>query len=150
MALHARTAAQRYSGTADWSAIARLREAVPAEVPVLGNGDVFSAADALAMIRKHTSLVLSSIGSGPEADVIFLFMSDLTGGTEQPPRHARAWGNLQSLQRQMDTERRKALRAYRNEVVSGQFPDASVSGFMAASERAKLAELLDKRKPLHS
>ena len=108
------------------------------------------AADALAMIRKHTSLVLSSIGSGPEADVIFLFMSDLTGGTEQPPRHARAWGNLQSLQRQMDTERRKALRAYRNEVVSGQFPDASVSGFMAASERAKLAELLDKRKPLHS
>ncbi|MGE0300746.1 MAG: tRNA dihydrouridine synthase, partial [Pseudonocardia sp.] len=49
VALHARTAAQRYSGTADWSAIARLRDAVPASVPVLGNGDIFSAADALAM-----------------------------------------------------------------------------------------------------
>ena len=33
VALHARTAAQRYSGTADWSAIARLRDALPAERP---------------------------------------------------------------------------------------------------------------------
>jgi nifR3 family TIM-barrel protein len=50
VALHARTAAQRYSGTADWSAIARLRDALPAELPVLGNGDIFSAADALGMV----------------------------------------------------------------------------------------------------
>ena len=50
VALHARTAAQRYSGTADWSAIARLREHVPVEIPVLGNGDIFSAADALDMV----------------------------------------------------------------------------------------------------
>ena len=46
VALHARTASQRYSGTADWSEIARLRDALPAEVPVLGNGDIFGAADA--------------------------------------------------------------------------------------------------------
>ncbi|WP_372453697.1 tRNA dihydrouridine synthase DusB [Pseudonocardia abyssalis] len=52
VALHARTAAQRYSGTADWSAIARLRDAVPAEIPVLGNGDIFSAADALEMVDR--------------------------------------------------------------------------------------------------
>ncbi|MCO1659221.1 tRNA dihydrouridine synthase DusB [Pseudonocardia humida] len=52
VALHARTAAQRYSGTADWTAIARLRDAVPAEVPVLGNGDIFSAADALRMVAE--------------------------------------------------------------------------------------------------
>ncbi|TQM39183.1 tRNA dihydrouridine synthase DusB [Pseudonocardia cypriaca] len=52
VALHARTAAQRYSGTADWSAIARLRDAMPAELPVLGNGDIFSAADALAMVAE--------------------------------------------------------------------------------------------------
>jgi nifR3 family TIM-barrel protein len=52
VALHARTAAQRYSGTADWSAIAQLRDALPAEVPVLGNGDIFSAADALAMVDR--------------------------------------------------------------------------------------------------
>jgi nifR3 family TIM-barrel protein len=52
VALHARTAAQRYSGTADWSAIARLRDAMPAELPVLGNGDIFSAADALEMVAR--------------------------------------------------------------------------------------------------
>jgi nifR3 family TIM-barrel protein len=52
VALHARTASQRYSGTADWSEIARLRDALPAEVPVLGNGDIFGAADALAMVAE--------------------------------------------------------------------------------------------------
>jgi nifR3 family TIM-barrel protein len=52
VALHARTAAQRYSGTADWNAIATLRDALPADLPVLGNGDIFSAADALAMVRR--------------------------------------------------------------------------------------------------
>jgi len=52
VALHARTASQRYSGTADWSEIARLRDSLPAELPVLGNGDIFSAADALAMVAE--------------------------------------------------------------------------------------------------
>jgi nifR3 family TIM-barrel protein len=49
VALHARTAAQHYSGTADWSAIARLKETVTT-IPVLGNGDIWSADDALAMM----------------------------------------------------------------------------------------------------
>jgi nifR3 family TIM-barrel protein len=51
VALHARTAAQAYSGHADWSAIARLKEQVTS-VPVLGNGDVWEAADAVAMMRS--------------------------------------------------------------------------------------------------
>ncbi|MFG2191547.1 tRNA dihydrouridine synthase DusB [Streptomyces sp. NPDC048639] len=51
IALHGRTAAQHYGGTADWSAIARLKEAVP-EIPVLGNGDIWSAGDALRMMRE--------------------------------------------------------------------------------------------------
>ena len=49
VALHARTAAQRYSGAADWSQIARLKDVVTT-IPVLGNGDIFEAADASAMI----------------------------------------------------------------------------------------------------
>jgi tRNA-dihydrouridine synthase len=49
VALHARTAAQRYSGSADWNEIARLKQAVRS-IPVLGNGDIFEAADALAMM----------------------------------------------------------------------------------------------------
>ena len=51
VALHARTAAQRYSGDADWSEIARLKEHLGnSGVPVLGNGDIFKATDAQAMM----------------------------------------------------------------------------------------------------
>jgi nifR3 family TIM-barrel protein len=49
VALHGRTAAQRYSGEADWSAIAKLKATVRS-IPVLGNGDIFSAGDALRMV----------------------------------------------------------------------------------------------------
>jgi nifR3 family TIM-barrel protein len=51
IALHARTAAEFYSGTADWSAIAKLKETITS-VPVLGNGDIWSAADALRMVAE--------------------------------------------------------------------------------------------------
>ena len=51
VALHARTAAQLYDGAADWMAIAKLREAVR-NVPVLGNGDIWEAHDALRMMRE--------------------------------------------------------------------------------------------------
>ena len=50
VALHARTAAQLYDGEARWDAIARLKQAV-ARIPVLGNGDVWEAGDALRMMR---------------------------------------------------------------------------------------------------
>jgi len=49
VALHARTAIQHYSGQADWSAIARLKEVVT-DIPVLGNGDIFRTSDALDMM----------------------------------------------------------------------------------------------------
>ena len=51
IALHARTAAEFYSGSADWSAIARLKETITG-TPVLGNGDIWSADDALRMIDE--------------------------------------------------------------------------------------------------
>lgn len=53
VALHGRTASQMYSGKADWSAIARLVEEMQSyETPVLGNGDIWSAQDALAMVSQ--------------------------------------------------------------------------------------------------
>jgi nifR3 family TIM-barrel protein len=51
VALHARTAAQLYDGEADWSAIMELKQLVRT-IPVLGNGDLFEAADALRMMRE--------------------------------------------------------------------------------------------------
>jgi nifR3 family TIM-barrel protein len=51
VALHARTAADYYAPSADWAAIGRLKEAVTS-IPVLGNGDIWSADDAVRMIRQ--------------------------------------------------------------------------------------------------
>jgi nifR3 family TIM-barrel protein len=51
IALHARTAAEFYSGTADWNAIATLKETIT-DTPILGNGDIWSAADALRMVYE--------------------------------------------------------------------------------------------------
>jgi nifR3 family TIM-barrel protein len=51
IALHARTAAEFYSGHADWSAIETLKNTI-SSVPVLGNGDIWSAEDALRMVEE--------------------------------------------------------------------------------------------------
>ncbi|SEF18614.1 tRNA dihydrouridine synthase DusB [Jiangella alba] len=48
IALHGRTAVQHYSGSADWTSIASLKEHVG--IPVLGNGDIWEAADAVRML----------------------------------------------------------------------------------------------------
>ena len=53
VALHGRTANQMYSGKADWQAIATLVEKMNEfDIPVLGNGDIWSAQDALNMISQ--------------------------------------------------------------------------------------------------
>ncbi|WP_409047104.1 tRNA dihydrouridine synthase DusB [Microbacterium sp. HA-8] len=62
VALHARTAAQFYSGQADWSAITRLVETVTS-IPVLGNGDIWSADDAVRM-REETGCAGVVVGRG--------------------------------------------------------------------------------------
>ena len=62
VALHARTAIQGYAGEARWEAITRLKEAV-LSVPVLGNGDIWAAADATAM-RDATGCDGVVIGRG--------------------------------------------------------------------------------------
>ena len=61
VALHGRTAAQRYSGRADWDAIAALKAAL--DVPVLGNGDIWEAEDALRMLA-HTGADGVVVGRG--------------------------------------------------------------------------------------
>ncbi|WP_019136844.1 tRNA dihydrouridine synthase DusB [Cellulomonas massiliensis] len=62
VSLHGRTAADYYSGTADWDAIATLKQAVT-DIPVLGNGDIWSAEDALAMV-EHTRCDGVVVGRG--------------------------------------------------------------------------------------
>ena len=53
VALHARTTQEMYSGHADWLAIARLKEELgPLGIPVLGNGDIWTASDAMQMMEQ--------------------------------------------------------------------------------------------------
>ncbi|MEO6653225.1 MAG: tRNA dihydrouridine synthase DusB [Ilumatobacteraceae bacterium] len=86
IALHARTVEQHYSGDAAWEAIAELKQAV-AGIPVLGNGDIWEASDALAMI-EHTGCDGVVIGRGCLGRP-WLFgdlVSVLSGGAVGPPR----------------------------------------------------------------
>ena len=85
VALHGRTLEQHYSGTADWDAIARLREALP-DIPVLGNGDIFSAEDAVRMV-EHTGVDGVVVGRGCQGRP-WLF-GDLQAAFEGSPRRYR-------------------------------------------------------------
>jgi nifR3 family TIM-barrel protein len=62
IALHARTAEQHYAGSAHWDRIAELKQAVTS-IPVLGNGDIWEATDAIKMI-EHTDCDGVVIGRG--------------------------------------------------------------------------------------
>ena len=85
-------------------------------------------AEVMREIDARTGLATISLGSGPHADVQFLFQNDICGESERKPRHARAYADLSALQRQMAAERVRALTEFRADVASGGFPsDAEVS-----------------------
>ena len=63
VAVHGRTAAQFYSGCADWDVIARVKAAV--EVPVIGNGDVTGRKEACALVAQ-TGCDAVMIGRGAQ------------------------------------------------------------------------------------
>lgn len=80
------------------------------------------AAPVMAEIHRRTSLVTISLGSGPEADVMFLFTSDICGESSRPPRHARSWGDLAARHEAVRDERVRALKGFRTEVAATSFP----------------------------
>jgi 3-methyl-2-oxobutanoate hydroxymethyltransferase len=94
------------------------------------------AAAAMSEINRRTSLVTVSLGSGADADVIFLFTSDICGEAVRQPRHARSWGNLAALYSAVREERIKALSGFRSDVAAGVFPSARESAGMPDAELA--------------
>jgi tRNA-dihydrouridine synthase B len=91
LTVHGRTRAQGYSGTADWNAIAEVAAAVP--IPVIGNGDLSSAAD-IAKRRRETGIAGAMIGrAAMSAPWIFREAKThlATGEIVDPPDLAAKW-----------------------------------------------------------
>ena len=97
----------------------------------------------MAEISKRTSIVTVSLGSGTGGDVMYLFMEDIIGDSANPPRHARAYGNVRALRKQIEEERVKALKAFRSDAMNGQFPGPAETPKIALEEFEKFLSKLD-------
>ncbi len=107
------------------------------------------AVEALQAINSKTTLLTHSIGAGSGGDIIFSFMEDICGDVENPPRHAKAWGDVATIRKALAAERDKSLTGFRTDVQSGAFPDADHTVGMLPGEADKLSEALDRWTPLH-
>jgi 3-methyl-2-oxobutanoate hydroxymethyltransferase len=95
-------------------------------------------------INKRTGLATISLGSGRDADVIFLFMSDICGESARTPRHARAYGDLATLHAKIRDARVTALSAYRADVLAGQYPgEAEIAAIDDTELAAFIARMQD-------
>ena len=103
------------------------------------------AEDALIELKKHTSLVLNSLGSGTGVDVMFLFFEDICGETNgiKMPRHAKSWGNGKSIKEELNKERAKAIKGFKTEVENMTYPDSDHVVEMLPGEKDILLEKLD-------
>src|SRR5437016_2014882 len=122
LTLHARTRTQMFSGVANWDEIARVVEAL--DIPVIGNGDITTAADVVAM-RAHTNCAGVMIARGSFGNPwIFAQARDLAAGRPARPdpspderfatalEHARLALRLQGDTRKTALEFRKHFGWY--------------------------------------
>lgn len=89
-------------------------------------------ANVMREVQARTTLVTVSLGSGPHADVMFLFNSDICGESPRTPRHARTYADLAGMYAAIRRERVRALSAFRQDVLTGSFP--SDDEFVTADE----------------
>ena len=103
------------------------------------------AEDALIELKKHTSLVLNSLGSGTGGDVMFLLFEDFCGETIgiKMPRHAKSWGNGNSIKEKLNKERAKAIKGFKTDVENLTYPDSDHVVEMLPGEKDILLEKLD-------
>lgn len=101
------------------------------------------AAPVMAAINQRTGLVTVSLGSGADADVMFLFTSDICGESGRLPHHARAWGDLASFHQAVRDERVRALAAFRAAVGARTFPNEAQTAKIAHDELQAFLRALD-------
>lgn len=101
------------------------------------------AADVMAEIDRRTAMTTISLGSGPHADVLFLFTSDICGESARRPRHARAYADLAAMHAEIQRQRVEALTAFRADVATRRFPDESEIVRVDGAELARFVAHLD-------
>ena len=102
LTVHARTRVQMYAGHADWDVIARVKQAV--SIPVIGNGDVRSAADFLAM-KEQTGCDGVAIGRGAQGNPwVFREIQYALRGETCPPATLRERVELALRHARMQSE----------------------------------------------
>ncbi|WP_193107283.1 tRNA dihydrouridine synthase DusB [Brachybacterium sp. FME24] len=153
IALHGRTVVQHYSGTARWDAIADLKELVT-DIPVLGNGDIWSAEDALEMMEQ-TGCDGVVVGRGCQGRP-WLFADLAAGFAGKPDRVRPSMGDIATILRrhaellvEYFEDEGRALRDLRKHVawyfkgypVGGEMRHRLATMESLADLEAKLAEL---------
>jgi len=83
IAVHGRTRVQMYSGKADWDIIREVKRAV--DVPVLANGDVFTAEDAVKIL-KYTGADMVMVGRGAFGNPWLFQQAKALLDGEKPPQ----------------------------------------------------------------
>ncbi len=143
IAVHGRTREQYYSGKADWSAIRRIKEAL--DIPVAGNGDVFSAEDALRMLEE-TGCDLVMIARGALGNP-WIFRECLAAWRGQPiPARPDAEEIIETLREHAmllleDKEEYRAVREMRKHAA---WYTKGIKGAAVLRRRASEAESLEE------
>ena len=104
-------------------------------------------APVMAAISERSGLITVSLGSGTGADVMYLFMEDICGDSDNPPRHARAYADLAALRRRIREEQVAALKAFRADALSGAFPGKEQSADIEPGELERFLGRLENRGP---
>lgn len=141
--VHGRTREQYYSGKADWSVIRRIKQAL--DIPVAGNGDIFSAEDALRMLEE-TGCDLAVIARGALGNPwIFRECEALYRGQPKPERpdtdEIIETVKKHALRLLEDKEERRAVREMRKHAA---WYTKGVKGAAALRAKASEAESLDE------
>lgn len=100
------------------------------------------AAPVTALITAATRLTTVSIGSGPGADVQYLFGCDILGEPGFRPRHARAFDDFAAEYDRLQARRIAAFAAFRDAALSGHYPSDGETVAIAEEDVARFADWL--------
>ena len=137
IAVHPRTRMQMFGGRADWTLIARVVEAVP--IPVIGNGDVRSAADAERMV-KDTGCAAVMLGRAALGRP-WIFRALARGGDREPPGDERLDISRRYVERYVEwAGPEKAIREVRKHLLWLVRGVPGAPAFRAAAQRVRTPE----------